>query len=138
MIINSIEIRNVKGLDNKVFNLDLASNKPNILVAPNGFGKSSFAIAFDSLKSNKIELSKNNLHKDNPTNKPYLALKLDTGDTLIADENQNSITNFFDVFVINNQIEPKSKVQSFNGRTVTKASLDIHPTVLVSTIPEKL
>ncbi len=138
MIINSIEIRNVKGVDNKLFNLDIAPNKPNILVAPNGFGKSSFAIAFDSLKSNKIELSEKNLHKNNPANKPYLALKLSTGQTLIADENQNLITDIFDVFVINNQIEPKSKVQSFGGRTFAKTSLDIHPTVLVSTIPQKL
>ena len=138
MIINRIEIRNVKGVDDKLFNLDLAPNKPNILVAPNGFGKSSFAIAFDSLKSNKIELEEKNLHMNNPANKPYLSLKLSTGQTLIADENQNSITDVFDIFVINNQIEPKSKVQSFGGRTFAKTSLDIHPTVLISTIPPKV
>ena len=39
MIINRIEIRNIKGIDNKIFNLNLVANKPNILVAPNGFGK---------------------------------------------------------------------------------------------------
>ncbi|MDD2190837.1 MAG: hypothetical protein PHS11_08240 [Eubacteriales bacterium] len=120
-----------------MFNLDLTPNKPNILVAPNGFGKSSFAIAFDSLKSNKIELDEKSLHKNNPVNKPYLSIALSTGQTLVADENQNSITNFFDVFVINNQVEPKSKVQSFGGKTFAKTSLDIHPTVLVSTIPPK-
>lgn len=137
MIINRIEIRNIKGIDNKIFNLNLVANKPNILVAPNGFGKSSFAIAFDSLKSNKIELDEKNLHKNNPDNKPYLSLTLSTGQTLIADEDHNSITDIFDVFVINNQIEPKSKVQSFGGKPFAKTSLDIHPTVLVSTIPPK-
>lgn len=138
MIINRIEIRNIKGVDNKLFNLDLAPNKPNILVAPNGFGKSSFAIAFDSLKSNKIELDEKNFHNNDPANKPYLSLMLSTGQTLIADENQNSITNVFDVFVINNQIEPKSKVQSFGGKAFAKTSLDIHPTVLVPTVPSKI
>lgn len=56
MIINKIEITNIKGIGNKAFSLDLTPNKPNILVAPNGFGKSSFAIAFDSLKSDRIKL----------------------------------------------------------------------------------
>ncbi len=56
MKIKSIEIKNVKGIGNHTFQLDLIPNKPNILVAPNGFGKSSFGIAFDSLYRNKIEL----------------------------------------------------------------------------------
>ena len=56
MNISTIEIVNIKGIENKTFFLDIVPNKPNILVAPNGFGKSSFAISFDSLKSNKIEL----------------------------------------------------------------------------------
>ena len=56
MKIKSVEIINVKGLGHSKFNLDLIPNKPNLLVAPNGFGKSSFGIAFNSLKKNKIEL----------------------------------------------------------------------------------
>lgn len=138
MIINKIEITNIKGIGNKAFSLDLTPNKPNILVAPNGFGKSSFAIAFDSLKSDRIKLDEKNFHNNNPNNKPYLSLTLSTGQKLIADENQNSIADLFDVFVINNQIEPKSIVQSFGGKPFAKTSLDIHPTVLVPTIPPKI
>lgn len=138
MIISKIEIKNIKGISNKSFSLDLAPNKPNILVAPNGFGKSSFAIAFDSLKSNKIELDEKNLHNKNSANKPYLSLTLSTGEVLIADESQNTISELFDVFVIKNQTEPKAKVQSFGGRTFAKTSLDINPTILVSTIPPKI
>lgn len=138
MIINKIEIRNIKGIDNKSFNLDLVPNKPNILVAPNGFGKSSFAIAFESLKSNKIELDEKNFHKNDSTNKAHLSITLSTGQTLVADETQNTISDLFDVFVINNQLEPKARVQSFNGKTFAKTSLNIHPTILVSTIPPKI
>ena len=138
MQIQSIEITNVKGIRNKLFRLDLVPNKPNILVAPNGFGKSSFAVAFDSLRSNKIELDEKNHHKKSAAHRPILSLTLSTGLTLIADDTQNTILDHFDVFVINNQTEPKSKVQSFGGRTFAKTSLDIVPTVLVPTIPSKI
>ncbi|OQB82063.1 MAG: hypothetical protein BWX87_00366 [Bacteroidetes bacterium ADurb.Bin123] len=65
MKIKSIEITNVKGIGNHNFQLDLIPNKPNVLVAPNGFGKSSFGVAFDSLRRNKIELDAKNYHNDN-------------------------------------------------------------------------
>lgn len=138
MNINKIEIKNIKGIDQKVFTLDLVPNRPNILVAPNGFGKSSFAIAFNSLKSNKIELDDKNYHKKDIRNRPILSLTLTTGEILIADDNQNTISDQFDVFVINNQTEPKSVMQSFGGRTFAKTSLDIVPTVLIQTIPARI
>lgn len=139
MIIKSIEITNVKGIGSQIFNLDLVPNKPNILVAPNGFGKSSFAIAFDSLKSNKIELDDRNYFNKSEGNRPVLSLTLSTGVTLTADDNQNTITDNFDVFVINNQTEPKSVVQTIPGRPAfAKTSLDITPTVLIQTIPAKI
>jgi len=138
MIISKIEITNIKGIGNKSFNLDLTPNKPNILVAPNGFGKSSFAIAFNSLKSNKIELGDNDYFNKKQTNRPELKLTLSNGTVLIADDNQNTITNDFDVFVINNQTEPKATVQSFNGYSFAKTSLQIKSTVLVQTIPQKI
>ena len=72
MKIKSIEITNVKGIGNHSFDLDLVPNKPNILVAPNGFGKSSFAIAFESLKRDKIELENNNYHLKKDTNLPIV------------------------------------------------------------------
>lgn len=139
MVIKSIEITNVKGIGSKIFNLDLAPNKPNILVAPNGFGKSSFAIAFDSLRSSKIELDDKNYFNKINDNRPSLSLTLSTGVTLTADDNQNTITDNFDVFVINNQTEPKSVVQTIPGRPAfAKTSLDITTTVLIQTIPARI
>jgi hypothetical protein len=138
MNISTIEITNIKGIGNKVFSLDLVPNRPNILVAPNGFGKSSFAVAFDSLKSNKIELDEKNYFNKDTANRPKLSLTLSNGVTLSADDNQNTITDLFDVFVINNQTEPKSVVQSFGGHSSAKTSLDIIPTVLVQTIPPRV
>lgn len=138
MNINTIEIKNIKGIDNKTFHFELVPNKPNILVAPNGFGKSSIAIAFDSLKRDHIELDEKNYYKKERTNTPILSLTLSTGQELRADNKQNTISDFFDVFVINNQTIPKSVIQSFNGNSFAKTTLDIIPTVLVQTIPQKV
>lgn len=138
MNINTIEITNIKGIGCKSFHLNLSPNKPNILVAPNGFGKSSFAIAFNSLRRDKIELDDKNFHNNDTSNRPVLALTLSNGDHLVADDNQNTIKNQFDIVVINNQTEPKSVVQSFGGRSYAKTSLDIVPTVLIQTIPKKV
>jgi len=134
MKISTLEITNIKGIGHMSFQLDLVPNKPNILVAPNGFGKSSIAIGFDSLRSNKIELSEKNYHKKDDSNRPVLSLILSNNTTLTADDNQNTIKDQFDVVVINNQTEPKSA-----GRPpFTKTTLDILPTVLVQTIPPKV
>lgn len=138
MNIKTIEITNIKGIGHKLFTLDLVPNRPNILVAPNGFGKSSFAIGFDSLRSNKIELDDRHYYLKVNSNRPVLTLTLTTGETLVADNTQNTISDYFDVFVINNQTEPKSVVQSFGGRSFAKTSLDILPTTLIQTIPAKI
>ncbi len=138
MKISTIEITNIKGIGSRLFTLDLVPNRPNILVAPNGFGKSSFAIGFDSLKSNKIELDDKHYFHKKVGNRPVLSLSLTNGVTLTADDTQNTISNHFDVFVIKNQTEPKSVVQSFGGNTFAKTSLEIVPTVLIQTIPAKV
>lgn len=46
-MIKVIEIKNIKGIQHRRFELDILPNKPSLLVAPNGFGKSSLAIAFN-------------------------------------------------------------------------------------------
>lgn len=56
MVISKIEINNIKGIGNLTINQNIHPNRPNILVAPNGFGKSSLAVAFKTLVANKIEL----------------------------------------------------------------------------------
>lgn len=139
MNINSVEITNVKGIGNRLFQLDLQPNKPNILVAPNGFGKSSFALAFDRLKRDKIELGDMEYFNKLTTNRPELRITLSNSTVLIADDNQNTINEIFDVVVINNQTEPKSVVQTIPGRPAfAKTTLDIINTTLIQTIPPKV
>src|SRR5690606_771021 len=139
MNISQIEITNVKGIGNKSFHLDLHPNKPNILVAPNGFGKSSFALAFDRLKRDKIELGDKEYYNKDTANRPELKITLSNNTVLVADDNQNTINDMFDVVVIKNQTEPKSVVQTIPGRPAfAKTTLDIVKTTLIQTIPPKV
>ncbi len=139
MNINTIEITNVKGIGNKVFELNLRPNKPNILVAPNGFGKSSFALAFNRLKRDKIELDDKEYFNNEAANRPELEITLSNGTTFVANDNQNTINDLFDIVVINNQTKPKSVVQSIPGRPpFARTSLDIIKTILIQTIPPKV
>lgn len=140
MIIKSIELTNIKGISHNLFNLDLIPNKPNILVAPNGFGKSSIATGFDSLKRNKIELDDKHYHLNINTNRPILSLMLEDKSairTLTANDSQNTITDEFDIFVINSQLMAKAIKMNIHGTVIVKSSLEIAPIILVPTIPEK-
>ena len=74
MKIEKIAIENIKGIDKHEYEFILEPNKPIFFVAPNGFGKSSFGIAFDSIIASKIELHKNNLHKNKDTNLPKVEI----------------------------------------------------------------
>lgn len=140
MRITKIHIENVKGIKNEEFNFELIPNKPNIFVAPNGYGKSSFAIAFDSLKRDRIELEDNNYHLDMKTNTPSLQLSYTDGTTskcLVADSSKNFISKDFDCFVINSKVMAKATKIRIGSNVIAKSSLEISPIVLINTIPKK-
>lgn len=139
MKIKKIEIKNVKGIQHQSYIVDLLPNKPNIFVAPNGYGKSSFSIGFDSLKPNKLELDDKHHHMNNSANLPEIQIEIDdsgTVKTLLADNTQNTISDEFDIFVINSQLTAKAKILNINGTRIAKSSLEIEKTVLVNTVPQ--
>lgn len=141
MKINSIEITNIKGIANETFQLDLNPNKPSILVAPNGFGKSSFGIGFNSLGRDKISISDKHLHNNNSANLPAINISIQDSTgvrTLTADSTTNTISNEFDVFVINSQLLAKATKMKIGGNVIAKPSLEIAPIILVNTIPKKV
>lgn len=142
MSLITIEIQNIKGIKRKIFNLEILPNKPSILVAPNGFGKSSIATAFDSLQRNRINLDDDDYHESNKLNKPRIDLTYEREDktriNLYADDSHNTIVNELDWFVINNKVRAKGIGQSFGGYTNVSASLRVDPIVLVDTIPKKV
>ena len=115
-------------------------NRPHIFVAPNGFGKSSFATAFESLNTKKIALPEKHFHRCNLANKPKVEITYRVDDkcfTYAATEHNNSIFSEFDVYVINSPLVAKAVKQNFGKYTVASASMEIESVVLVNTIPAR-
>lgn len=134
-----IEIENIKGISHKKFELDIIPNKPSLLVAPNGFGKSSFATAFKSMNRNRINLQEEDYNEEDETKSPKVKLKFqkstDTVVDLEATNDSNSISDEFGYFVINNLTKPKGIGSRFG---TASARLEIEDIVLINTIPDNV
>jgi hypothetical protein len=140
MKIVSIGIKNIKGISTLKLDLELLPNKVNIFVAPNGFGKTSFGTAFKYLSNPRLELQEKHLHNNDISNEPEVRIEVSEGsgsNELLADKTKNEIRDAFDIFVINSQLKAAGTVQHYGGRTISKFSLDIEPTVLFEKIPQK-
>jgi hypothetical protein len=98
--IKTITIDNVKGIAHQKFDLDIIPNKPSLLVAPNGFGKSSFAAAFAHLNAARLHLPADCFHCGSDGNKPRLTVTVETNgliEVLKADDISNAISKRFDI-----------------------------------------
>ncbi|MXV50106.1 hypothetical protein GS399_03920 [Pedobacter sp. HMF7647] len=130
-----IEIEHIKGIQRKRFALDILPNKPSLLVAPNGFGKSSFAAAFNSMNNRRINLNEDDLHAEDEALQPRIYIEYERPDlstaTLEATATTNTISSELDYFVINNLTKPKGIGSQF-GRA--SATLEIKDVVLVDRI----
>lgn len=141
MTLKTITIENVKGIAHQRFDLDIIPNKPSLLVAPNGFGKSSFAIAFASLNAARLKLPAESCHRGDEGNNPKLTMSVETAgvaEELIADENKNEISAKFDIHVLSSRLRAKAKKRNMGGFTSVSASLEIDQVVLVDRIPQKV
>lgn len=140
MHIKEIEIQNIKGLEKLVLSQPIFANRPNILVAPNGFGKSSFATAFGSLNSKRIEIKDDEIRNGDNSLSPLLAITTceEKEEKFIATNTENNISKKFDIFVVNCQLRPNAKAQRFGKIVTAKASLNIAPTIIYKTIPRKV
>lgn len=142
--IKSILIENVRGISSREFVFDtpeMIGNKFHLLVAPNGFGKSSFAGAFKSLKPRSLDIPAYLLHKKSEENKAKLQITYSINDvdrTVLANENINEVSKVFSISVINSKLMPKATAKSgFNQHAKPKASLIIEPVTLVEKVPSK-
>ncbi len=140
MNITSISIVNVKGIENQTFAIRLLPNKPNLLVAPNGFGKSSIATAFSSMNRNRMTLAINDCYQCDSQNQPKLELTIedDSHNTqiLTADNTQNGIREKFDITVIRNGLIPKATKHKIRGFTQASASLEVQ-SIPICMVPTK-
>jgi predicted Zn-ribbon and HTH transcriptional regulator len=125
--IKSVYIKNIKGYNSNgklitFKNKDgqgLLSNKLNIVVATNGFGKSSLAIALSSTSNGrKIHLNKKAYFKEDDSLDAELKIKCKLNDEekeLTANESLNEINKIFDIFTINSHLDTKGIRGQFRG-----------------------
>lgn len=135
MTISMIDIKNIKGIDHKQLGVTVLPNKPNLLVAPNGFGKSSIATAFACMNSRRLTLEKADHHREDESRAPSLAIKFN-GSTLTADSTRNEIRAKFDVVVIRSGLAAKAKRINTGKFMQAVASLEISP-IEICSIPIK-
>ncbi len=124
MTISKIHIENIRGFKKVSLTVNLRPNCTNILVAPNGFGKSSISTAFNCARGGKLNVDEKDKHKKIDAAVSRLSIEHD-GNTLHANSNLNEISGRFDIHVIKSNIEPKAKLPKINGFTVAKPYLDI-------------
>ncbi|MFM5838983.1 hypothetical protein ACET68_10780 [Aeromonas rivipollensis] len=122
-----IAITNVKGIENSVYDVQLIPNKPTLVVAPNGFGKSSITAAFGSLRSKRMELDKDECHKGDENLNPSLKISytMKDGSKIEKEANQtkNELAAVFGVHVINSQLVSKAKNSELRVPTLSPQQL---------------
>jgi len=140
--IKSILIEKVKGIGEEKFDLNLAPNMPNFLVAPNGFGKSSFATGLNSLNRDRLKLKDENFHEQISSNDPKIEFEIVNEDNsislLTATKDKNEIKKIFDIFVINNQLKPDANYRNIQGNHITSPSLEVADIYIFENIPDKV
>ena len=134
MKIKSVTIKNVRGFQNQKIELDMIPNKPSILVAPNGTGKSSLAIAFKSLRPKSLQVDKAEIFSNNDTYSPELILETEFR-LYTADSTKNELSDDFSTFVINNQNKAKIITNNIGGTRVSSSRMHVAPIVLVKNFP---
>lgn len=135
-MIKNITIQNIKGYGNPPTTLDveLKTNRVNLLFAPNGSGKSSLAAAFLSLKSKKLEVAKENKHYKNDMLQSSLSLDID-GVTYTADSTKNDISPILKCNVIKIGTEVHTTQHKMGNFTAVSGYLDIADIVVDKVFP---
>ena len=137
MKIKSIHIKNVRGLGDRKIELNMIPNKPSLLVAPNGYGKSSFAFAFQWLNRQRMKLSADDAYMGNVENKPCMIIETaDPSEIFVADEMKNEISRKFGIYVINSGLTAIPPGMH-GGFQMGKAHITVPEIVLIDHIPQK-
>lgn len=139
--IDSIRIEHVKGIEKLTFTSALNPFMPNFFVAPNGFGKSSMATAFNSLNRDRLKIDEKNLHKGNSALDSLLEIQITNDDnsksTLTANKDKNEISKIFDIEVIKSLLKPEANYRNIQGNHITSPTIEIESIYIIEDIPEK-
>lgn len=136
MTILEINIENVKGIQSLKINDRILKNRPNILVACNGFGKTSIATAFKhAANQTSIKLPDEVRHQHNAAKAAKISLELDDDGekkTLSVTEaaHSNDIRKHFDIHVIGDMRRIKASAKNMGGFSRASAKQVIDPIVI--------
>ncbi|MBR4689764.1 MAG: ATP-binding protein [Bacteroidales bacterium] len=136
--ISEIQVKNIKGFGDASIpiKVSILPNKVNLLVAPNGWGKSSLTAAFESLRSNKIDVSKENKYKQDETLDSELKLVYN-GTSYTANSRKNEINNLFTCKVIHCDLYPKAVSQNMGAFSSSRGYLGIKD-IEICNIPKRV
>jgi len=136
--ISEIIVKNIKGFGDtpQPIKVSILPNKVNLLVAPNGWGKSSLTAAFESLRTNKIDVVKENKHKQDETLDSELTIVYN-GTSYKANSRKNEINNLFICKVIHCDLYSKAVSQNLGAYSNTRGYLDIKD-IEIRSIPQKV
>jgi len=137
MTIKNIMIENVRGIGQLRIDHKILKNRPNILVAPNGFGKTSIATAFKcAADQTSIRLGNEDCHQHDDNKQATIELELNENGTqskLSVTENahSNNIRKHFDIHVVSDLRKIKATTQWLpGGHGKPKAKMVIDPIVI--------
>lgn len=135
--ITNITIQNIKGFSgtNNSIDLHIKEGKVNLLVAPNGFGKSSMATALNSLKRDRLDIESKNYHKEDDSLEALLSIT-ENNRTYTADLNRNEISQRFEVEVIKSRLKTKTIRRNRGSFTSAEGYLDIENFIVYQKIPD--
>ena len=139
-IIKHIKVENIKGKDLLKITFDnLTSNQPNIIVAPNGYGKSTIATAFKASAHGKIKLDPKDTYKQNPANHPKSEIEFqgEFSGIFTATDEVNNISRQVLIDVIDSPLYAKSTTRRFGAGTTSSADLRIEDIIVCSKIPNR-
>ncbi|MBU3724761.1 MAG: hypothetical protein FGM18_04505 [Burkholderiaceae bacterium] len=136
MTILEITIENVKGIQSLTIKGRVFKNRPNILVACNGFGKTSIATAFKhAANQTSIKLPDEARHQYDEARSAKISLEVDEDGTkkmLSVTElaHSNDIRKHFDIHVISDMRKIKASAKNMGGFSRASAKQVIDPIVI--------
>ncbi|RAM63155.1 ATP-binding protein [Herbaspirillum rubrisubalbicans] len=140
MTIKRVEIENIRGISSLVIENWILKNRPNILVASNGFGKTSIATAFKCLAGRTfIDVSDENRHLHKEANHSIVRLEYEeAGTTVVVEATEEKYTNDirknFDVLVISDMRRIKASAQNMGQFSHAKGRQVIDPIAICAKV----
>lgn len=142
-MITKIQITNIKGFGstNNILDVELQPSKVNIVVAPNGFGKTSLTTAFKCvmMNSRRLEVEKDLKYQKDDSKVSVFRITEDRT-TYVSDNSKNEIATNFNCQVISSLLTADTISKKIGAISHIDAYLDINSVVLrsVKTKPVKL